>query len=96
MGAVGGVTCLLIARALYPEKKTAGLTHINYFLLFAVIAAIMVAAVVVVMLTVPERKLDDDMQAWERAHPEENLAVDDGSGSQALPPRRSSAVSFFC
>jgi maltose/moltooligosaccharide transporter len=31
MGAVGGVTCLLIARALYPEKKTAGLDPYQLF-----------------------------------------------------------------
>jgi maltose/moltooligosaccharide transporter len=47
------------------------------------------------MLTVPERKLDDDMQAWERAHPEENLAVDDGSGSQALPPEVKRSLIFL-
>lgn len=95
MGAVGGVTCLLIARVLYPEKKTAGLTHVNYFLLFAIIAAIMAAAVVVVMLTIPERKLDGEMQAWETAHPEENLAVNDGSGNQTLPPEVKRSLIFL-
>lgn len=95
MGAVGGVVCLAIARLLYSDEKTAGLKHVNYFLLFAIVAGIMIAAVAVVMLTIPERSLDDETAAWERAHPEENLAVYDGSGNQALPPAVKRSLIFL-
>lgn len=95
MGAVGGIVYLLITGILYSEKKTAGMTHINYFLLFAVVAGIMAAGVAIVMLAVPERKLDAKMQAWESAHPEGNLAVDDGSGNETLPPAVKRSLIFL-
>lgn len=94
MGAVGGIAYLLIAGALY-SGKTAGLSHVNYFLLFAAVAAIMVLAAAIVMITVPERKLDAEMQKWEAAHPEENLAVDDGSGNETLPPAVKRSLIFL-
>lgn len=95
MGAVGGVSYLLIASVLYSGKKTAGMSHINYLLLFAVVAAIMAVSVAVVMLTIPERRLDIEMQTWEAAHPEENLAVDDGNGNLALPPEVKRSLIFL-
>jgi len=86
MGAVGGILYLLIAARLYPAKELNAAVHTDYFRLFAIVAIIMVIAVAVVMLTIHERKIDEEMRGWEADHPEENLAVDDGSGNETLPP----------
>ena len=94
MGAAGGITYLLLAKVLYPDKSAAAV-HVDYFRLFAVVAAIMCAAAAVVALTVRERKLDEEMHAWEIAHPQENLAVDDGSGGETLPPAVRRSLGFL-
>ncbi|MDR2931252.1 MAG: MFS transporter [Propionibacteriaceae bacterium] len=83
MGAIGGVLYLVVASVLYHNKGTVG--HVSYFLLFAVVAGIMLVSVCVVMGTINEPVIDEQMRAWEAAHPEENLAEDDGSGHQVLP-----------
>lgn len=95
MGAVGGVLYLLIASVLYSSKKTDGLAHVNYFPLFAIVAGIMLAATFVVMCTIHERKIESEMGAWEAAHPESNLAVDDGSGREVLPREVKRSLGFL-
>ena len=85
MGAVGGILYLGIAAVLYSSKKTEGMDHVNYLLIFMIVAAIMVLALIIVMMTVNENKLYAQMQEYEAQHPEENLAVDDGSGNEKLP-----------
>ncbi len=85
MGALGGILYLIIASVLYSEKRTAGMDHVNYFLLFAVVAFIMVISLIIVMVTIDEPRLFQEMKAYEAAHPEENLAVEDTSGHEELP-----------
>jgi len=85
MGAAGGILYLLLASVLYSSKRTAGLGHVSYTLLFAAVAVIMFVSAAVVSATIRERKLEGEMRAWEQAHPEENLAVHDDSGNEVLP-----------
>ncbi len=95
MGAVGGILYLALAAVLYSSKKTAGLEHVNYLLIFMVVAGIMIFALIMVMMTVNEKKLMVEMEAYEAAHPEENLAVDDGSGNEELPKEVKRSLLFL-
>ena len=95
MGAVGGIIYLGIAAVMYPNSKIEGLTHVNYQPLFIVVSGIMVAAVIILLLTIREPKLAAENAAYEAAHPEENLAKDDGSGTQVLPKEVKRSLGFL-
>lgn len=95
MGAVGGILYLGLAAVLYPKSKTEGLDHVNYFLIFLIVAAIMIIALIILMTTVNEAKLMKEMEEYEKQHPEENLAVDDGSGNEVLPPEVKRSLIFL-
>ncbi|MBR0050508.1 MAG: MFS transporter, partial [Firmicutes bacterium] len=86
MGAVGGMIYLAIAAVLYPNKKVLGLEHVNYRPLFIIVSAIMFVAVGILFLTIKEPKLVEENKELEERHPEWNLAEDDGSGGEVLPP----------
>lgn len=85
MGAVGGIAYLLIASVLYSKKRTAGLVHVDYFSLFAVVAGIMILSLIIIMFFVDEVKLSRQAQAYEDAHPEDNLEVEEPDGREKLP-----------
>ena len=89
MGAVGGVLYLAFAAVLYPNSKVKALEeagkHVDYQPLFLIVSAVMFLTVGILFLTIRERKLTEENQALEAQHPEWNLAVDDGSGNEALP-----------
>ncbi len=95
MGALGGIIYLIIATLLYSEKRTAGLDHVNYFLLFAIVAGIMLLSLAIVMFTVDEVALSAKMREYEAAHPEENLAETDESGHEALPADVKKSLGFI-
>ena len=95
MGALGGIIYLIIATLLYSEKRTAGLPHVNYFLLFAVVAGIMLLSLAIVMFTVDEVALSAKMLEYEEAHPEENLAKTDESGKEELPGDVKKSLGFI-
>ena len=95
MGALGGIIYLIIATLLYSEKRTAGLPHVNYFLLFAVVAGIMLLSLAIVMFTVDEVALSAKMLEYEEAHPEENLAKTDESGKEDLPGDVKKSLGFI-
>lgn len=95
MGALGGIIYLIIATLLYSEKRTAGLDHVNYFLLFAVVAGIMLLSLAIVMFTVDEVALSAKMREYEEAHPEENLAKTDESGNEELPREVKKSLGFI-
>ncbi len=95
MGAVGGILYLGVAAVMYPNSKIAGLDHVNYQPLFLVVSGIMVAAVMVLLLTIREPKLAAENAAYEAAHPEENLARDDGSGTEVLPKAVKKSLGFL-
>ena len=99
MGAVGGVLYLAFAAVLYPNSKVKALEeagkHVDYQPLFLIVSAVMFLAVGILFLTVRERKLTEENQALEAQHPEWNLAVDDGSGNEALPKPVKRSLAFL-
>lgn len=70
MGAVGGVLYLLITTFLYTTKSD---EYVSYLPLFAIVGGIMLVCLVIVMVFVNEPKLAQQQQAYEKAHPEDNL-----------------------
>ncbi|MBQ2212948.1 MAG: MFS transporter, partial [Erysipelotrichaceae bacterium] len=85
MGAVGGMLYLVVTAILYPKAKTEGVAHVNYQILFIVVAAIMFIAVALLYIFIKEPALVEENRKLEERHPEWNLAEDDGSGHEALP-----------
>ncbi len=85
MGAIGGILYLGISSVLYSSSRTEGLEHVDYFLLFLIVAGIMLLSLVIVMTTVNEAKLYKEVQEIEAAHPEWDVTEDDGSGNAELP-----------
>ena len=95
MGAVGGIIYLAVAAVMYPNSKVLGLDHVNYQPLFIVVGGIMAVSIVVMRLTINEPKLVAANQALEAEHPEWNLAEDDGSGNEVLPPAVKKSLGFL-
>ena len=95
MGAVGGILYLAVAAVMYPTSRTEGAVHVDYQPLFLVVSLIMAAAVVVLFLTVREPKLAEENRRLEAAHPEWDLAEDDGSGHEALPAPVKRSLGFL-
>ena len=95
MGAVGGILYLGVAAVLYSSKRIAGLAHVDYTVLFAVVAGIMAVSVLALFCTVREPKLAAENRAFEAEHPELNLAEDDGSGSEVLPKPVKKSLGFL-
>jgi maltose/moltooligosaccharide transporter len=97
MGAVGGVLYLIVASVLYSSARTGGLAHVSYVLLFTFVAGIMLTALLILLLTIRERKMSEETQAYEDEHPEENLTETDASGREVLPPAvRRSLIFLLC
>ena len=95
MGAVGGILYLGLAAVLYPASKTHGLAHVSYRPLFLIVSLIMVTAVLILYLTIKEPKLEAENQKLEAAHPEWNLAADDGQGHEVLPAPVKHSLTFL-
>ena len=95
MGAVGGILYLAVAAVMYPTSRTEGAAHVDYQPLFLVVSLIMAAAVVVLFLTVREPKLAEENRRLEAAHPEWDLAEDDGSGHETLPTPVKRSLGFL-
>ena len=92
-GAIGGISYLILTGFLYPSSKTEGLDHVNYQLLFWIVSGIMVVSVLILVLTIRERKLSREVEAYERAHPEDDLTETDASGKAVMPaPVRRSMI----
>ena len=95
MGAVGGIIYLAVAAVLYPKSRTIDVEHVNYQILFIVVAAIMFVAVALLFLFVKEPKLVEENRKLEEEHPEWNLAEDDGSGREILPADVKRSLGFL-
>ena len=80
---------------MYPVSKTKGVGHVSYRPLFFIVSMIMVVAVVVLYLTIKEPKLEEANQKLEAAHPEWNLATDDGAGHEVLPAPVKRSLAFL-
>lgn len=99
MGAVGGLIYLAVTAVLYSDKRIAqyytigqipgengiSVPVVDYTTLFAIVSCIMVAAIAVLLITTKENKLTALNRAYEKEHPEENLAQVDASGNETLP-----------
>ena len=95
MGAVGGILYLAVAAVMYPTSRTEGAAHVDYQPLFLVVSLIMAVAVVVLFFTVREPKLAEANRRLEAAHPEWDLAEDDGSGHETLPAPVKRSLGFL-
>ena len=95
MGAVGGIIYLAIAAVMYPNSKVLGQDHVNYGPLFVIVSLIMAVAVIVLIITIKEPKLAEENRKLEAEHPEWNLAEDDGSGNEVLPPEVKRSLGFL-
>ncbi len=95
MGALGGIIYLGVAAVLYPNSKVQGLEHVNYQPLFIVVSGIMFVSILLLYITINEPKLVAENRALEAKHPEWNLAEDDGSGQEVLPPPVKRSLAFL-
>lgn len=95
MGAVGSMLSLAAAAIMYPNSKVQGLDHVNYEPLFIVVSVVMAVSVIILMLTVNEPKYAKENHDLEAKHPEWNLAEDDGSGNEVLPPEVKRSLKFI-
>ena len=83
MGAAGGILYLLVSGVLYSKSRIGDAAHVDYFLLYAVVAAIMVVSVAVLFLTIKENKLTAEARAL--SQPEED--VQEPTGDKKKLPR---------
>ena len=95
MGAVGGIAYLAVAAVMYPHAKTAGASHVDYQPLFIVVSVLMAVSVLVLYFTIREPKLAACQRAYEAEHPEQQLAEDDGSGTEVLPRAVKRSLAFL-
>ena len=95
MGALGGVVYLVCASVLYSADKTAGIAHVSYRLLFAVVSGIMLLSVLILKLTIDENKLTSEVRAYEAAHPEQELTAEAADGSRTLPKDVRRSLAFL-
>ncbi len=91
MGAIGGILYLIIAAVMLNTHEE----HENYMPIFLVVAGIMLVSLCIVMFTVDEVKLNEQMKAYEAAHPEENLEETDESGDAKLPAEVQRSLTFL-
>ena len=91
MGAIGGILYLLITTFLYKVKRD---TYESFLPLFLIVGGIMLVALVILIFFVNEPKLVKKQQEYEAAHPEENLADQEGENG-ALPKEVKRSLSFL-
>ena len=97
MGAVGGISYLIVAAVLYPNSRTAGAEHVNYQPLFVVVSALMAVSVIVLYFTTNEPKLAAAEKEYEAEHPEQQLVEEEPDGSEELPKEvKRSLVMLLC
>ncbi len=95
MGAIGGVLFLVITTFLYSKKRVGHLEHVDYTLLFAIVAGIMIISVAVVLLAIRERKLEAEMKDYEIEHPEQTLTETNENGKEVLPAAVKKSLGFL-
>ena len=83
MGAAGGILYLLVSGVLYSGSRIGDAEHVDYFLLYAVVAGIMVVSVAVLFATINENKLTAEVRAL--SEPEE--AATEPTASHGKLPR---------
>ena len=91
MGALGGISYLLVSTFLYTTRSD---HYRSFFPLFAVVGGIMLLALVIVMGFVNEPKLVEQQKRYEAAHPGDSLSVQSESG-ESLPPEVKRSLKFL-
>lgn len=81
MGALGGITYLIIASVLLNSKEE----HENFLPVFLIVAGIMIIALILLFVFVDEIELGKKMKEYEAAHPEENMETENEAGQLELP-----------
>ena len=92
MGAVGGISYLIVAAVLYPNSKTAGAAHVNYQPLFVVVSVLMAVSVIVLYFTTNEPKLAAAEKEYEAEHPEQQLVRRSRTAARSCPKKSSAAL----
>lgn len=67
MGAAGGILYLIVSSVLYSNKRVGDARHVDYFLLFAIVAAIMAVAIITLRATINEPKLVAEAKIYDTA-----------------------------
>ncbi len=93
MGAVGGISYLVIASLLYSGGSKN--EEANYLPLFMIVAGIMLVSLFVVVFFVDEVKLHKKLEEYEAAHPEQMLTTVDESGSEVMPAEVKRSLKFL-
>ena len=81
MGAAGGILYLIVSSVLYSNKRVGDAEHVDYFLLFAVVAGIMALAIFILRLTINEPKLVAEAKLLDV----EEIAADEATTKEKLP-----------
>ena len=87
MGAIGGIIYLVITTFLYSKARTEGLPHVDYQPLFVIVATVMAVSVIILFFTIKEPKLAAECEAYEEAHPEDNLEETDTETGESFIPK---------
>ena len=95
MGAVGGIFYLILTTFLFSEKRTQGISHINYQPVFMIIAIVMVVSVIILFVTISEPKCAKEVQAYESEHTEDNLEVIDTNTGESVIPKEVKKSLYF-
>lgn len=95
MGAVGGILYLLANSILYSKSRTEGLGHINYQPIFIIVGIIMIVALLILIFFINEPRLRARQAEYEKAHPEEELAVESTDGKKKMPKAVKKSLIFL-
>ncbi len=95
MGAVGGILYLIVASILYSSSRTEGLAHVDYTVLFLVVAGIMILSLIIIMSAVDEISLGRKMLEFEESHPEDDLTETNEKGETYIPAPVKRSLAFL-
>lgn len=99
MGAIGGIIYLIISSVLYSKSRTEGPSHVDYGLIFVIVAVIMVLSLLIIMLTVDEIRLSKEAEEIEQLfeekllNPENTNAISDNSSGSIASSDKAKAGS---
>ncbi len=94
MGAIGGIIYLIVTSVIYSPKSANG-EHVNVLPLFIIVGAIMLIALAIIMFFVNEPKLAREQDEYEKAHPEDDLTVENDAGTEVMPKAVKKSLVFM-
>ncbi len=92
MGTVGGIIYLITAAVFFPKSKTEGLDHINYFIAFAVVGAVMLVSLLVLMLFVNEPKLVKEREELDEKFADKDCEIKKETTGEMTPEVKRSLI----